>query len=144
MTRETKKIQITVQRKILAAVEEVFDAWLDPTVPGNPWNMADKLILNAHAEGFFYWKVKDIPHYGRFTGFDRPNQLQHTWMSPGTHGEESIVTVTFEAQGQNTLMTLVHSDLPNTENGRDHRRGWNYFLDLFPNHFSSGPDPIGD
>jgi hypothetical protein len=33
------------ERKITAAPDEVYDAWLDPAVPGNPWNMADKLIL---------------------------------------------------------------------------------------------------
>jgi hypothetical protein len=28
-------------------------------------------------------------------------------------------------------MTLVHSGLPDTDGGRGHEKGWNYFLDLF-------------
>jgi hypothetical protein len=32
-------------------------------------------------------------------------------------------------------MTLVHSGLPDTDAGRAHERGWNHFLDIFPEQF---------
>jgi len=35
-------------------------------------------------------------------------------MSRSTLGEETTVTVTFQEKGEDTLMTLVHSDLPDT------------------------------
>jgi hypothetical protein len=35
-------------------------------------------------------------------------------------------------------MTLVHSDLPDTDGGRGHEKGWNYFLDIFPEQFGNG------
>jgi hypothetical protein len=57
-------------------------------------------------------------------------------VSPNTLGEESIVTLTFKKQGENTVMTLVHSDLPDTDGGRGHEKGWNYFLDIFPEQFT--------
>jgi hypothetical protein len=60
-------------------------------------------------------------------------------MSRSTLGEESTVTVTFKKKGKNTLMTLVHSGLPDTEGGRGHERGWNYFLDIFPGQFANAP-----
>jgi hypothetical protein len=47
-------------------------------------------------------------------------------------GEESKVTVTFRKKGAGTLMTLIHSGLPNAKEARSHEQGWNYFLDLFP------------
>jgi hypothetical protein len=56
-------------------------------------------------------------------------------MSRSTLGEESIVTLTFEKQGENTLMTLVHSGLPDTDGGRGHEKGWKHFLDIFPEQF---------
>lgn len=39
-------------------------------------------------------------------------------------------------------MTLVHSGLPDTEGGREHEEGWNYFLNLFAAQFAdaSGKD----
>ena len=48
------------------------------------------------------------------------------------HTHDPMVTVTFKRQEEGTLMTLVHSDLPNTEGGRGHEDGWNYFLGIFP------------
>jgi uncharacterized protein YndB with AHSA1/START domain len=131
-----KTIEIKVERTIPAAPGEVFDGWLNPKIPGNPWNMAEKLLLNPKVDGFFYWNAKGISHYGRFTEVARPGRIQHTWVSPNTLGEESTVTVIFKKQGEDTLMTLVHSGLPDTDGGRGHEKGWNYFLDLFPLQFT--------
>jgi uncharacterized protein YndB with AHSA1/START domain len=139
MNEPKKKIEVRVERTIPASQAEVFDAWLDPKIPGNPWNMAEKLLLNPHVDGFFYWLIKGTSHYGRFTEVERPGRIQHTWMSRSTSGEESTVTVTFQKKGENTLMTLVHSDLPDTDGGRGHEKGWNYFLDIFSEKFADAP-----
>ena len=48
------------------------------------------------------------------------------------------MTVTFKKQGEDTLMTLVHSDLPDTDSGRGHEKGWNYFLGIFREQFGDG------
>ena len=138
MKKSAKTIEIKVERTIPAPLGEVFDAWLNPKIPGTPWHEADKLILNPKVDGFFYWLIRGIPHYGRFTEVERPGRIQHTWVSPNTLGEESTVTVTFTAQGEDTLMTLVHSDLPDTARGRAHEDGWNYFLNIFPEQFVEG------
>jgi len=130
-----KKIEFKIERTIPASPGEVFDGWLNPKIPGNPWNAADKLLLDPKVDGFFYWTVRGTPHYGRFAEIERPGRIQHTWMSPNTLGLESTVTVTFKEKGKDTLMTLVHSGLPDTDGGRSHDKGWNYFLDIFPGQF---------
>ncbi len=135
MARPEKTLEFKFERTIPAAPGEVYDAWLDPKIPGNPWHMADKLILNPHVDGFFYWLIRGTPHYGRFIEFERPSRIQHTWMSPNTLGEESTVTLTFEKEGADTLMTLVHSGIPDTEVGKSHEKGWNYFVGLFTETF---------
>src|SRR5476651_2432817 len=137
MNKAKKTIAVKVERIIPAPTGAVFDAWLNPKIPGNPWNMADKLLLNPEVDGFFYWLVDGIPHYGRFTDIKPAARIRHTWVSPNTLGKESIITVTFRKKGAGTLMTLVHSDLPNTKEARSHENGWNYFLDLFPKQFGS-------
>src|SRR5271165_1432603 len=104
-----KTIEVTIERTIPASPGEVFDGWLNPKIPGNPWNMADKLLLNPIVDGLFYWAVKGNAHYGRFTEMERPSRIRHTWMSPSTSGLESTVTVTFQQREQGTLMTLVHT-----------------------------------
>lgn len=137
MASSKKKLEFKFERTIPASPKEVFNAWLNPKVPGNIWNYADKVILNPRLEGFYYVLAGGFPHYGRFTKIDRPKLVQHTWVSPNTLGQESMVTVTFKMQGKGTLMTLIHSGIPDTEAGRGHEGGWNYFLDLFPKQFGS-------
>jgi uncharacterized protein YndB with AHSA1/START domain len=137
MKEPKKTLEFKFERTIPAPPVEVFDAWLNPEVPGNPWNIAEKLLLNPKVDGFFYWLVRGTPHYGRFTEMDRPDRMQHTWMSPNTLGEESTVTVTFRKKGDETLMTLVHAGIPDTEAGRGHEKGWNYFLDMFSKEFAN-------
>lgn len=138
MTKPDQTLEFRIQRQIPAPMDEVFDAWLDPKVPGNPWNAAEKFLLDAKVDGLFFWALKGTSHYGRFTEMTRPGRIQHTWVSPNTLGLESIVTVTFEKQGDDTLMTLVHSGLPDHERGRGHEKGWNYFLDIFSGAFVDG------
>jgi uncharacterized protein YndB with AHSA1/START domain len=135
MSTNIKTIVLKFERTIAAPPGDVFDGWLNPKIPGNPWNMAEKLLLNPQVDGFFYWLIKGNSHYGRFTEMERPSRIQHTWMSRSTMGEETMVALTFKRQGEDTLMTLVHSGIPDTDAGRGHEKGWNYFLDVFPEQF---------
>jgi uncharacterized protein YndB with AHSA1/START domain len=134
----TKTLEFKVERTIPALPSEVFDAWLDPRIPGTPWNAAERFIVDSKVDGLFYWTLKGMSHYGRFTEIERPGRIQHTWVSPNTLGQESIVTVTFKKQGEHTLMTLVHSDLPDDEKAWGHENGWNYFLGVFREQFGDG------
>jgi uncharacterized protein YndB with AHSA1/START domain len=138
MNKSTKTIELKIERTIPAPTGEVFDAWLNPKIPGNPWNAAEKFILDPKVDGLFYWSLKDASHYGRFTEIERPGRIRHTWMSPNTSGLESIVTLTFKKQGEDTLMTLLHSGLPDTDGGRGHEKGWNYFLGILSEQFGNG------
>jgi len=136
MTESTKTLEFKFERTISAPADEVFDAWLSPKIPGTPWNYGDRHILNPTVDGLYYLLTGDVPHYGRFTEVERPGRIQHTWMSPMTLGEESLVTVTFTKAGDDTVMTLVHSGLPDNDKGRQHKDGWYYFLGLFSSHFA--------
>ena len=138
MSKSTKTIEFKFERTIPAPPGEVFDAWLNPKISGNPWNAAEKFMLDPKVDGLFYWTLKGTSHYGRFTEIERPGRIQHTWVSPNTLGEESTVTVTFQKKGEDTLMTLVHSDLPDHELARGHEKGSNYFLEIFREQFGNG------
>jgi len=136
MTTLKKKIKVKVERTIPGPLVEVFDAWLNPKFRGNPWNAGDKVILDPRVDGLFYSAIMGMPHYGRFTKVKRPAQIQHTWVSPNTLGHESLVTVTFQKEGKDTRMSLVHVGLPDTPKGRSHNDGWNYFLDILSGQFN--------
>jgi len=135
----TKAVEIKLDRTIPAPPGEVFDAWLDPRIPGTLWHENEKLIFDPTIDGLWYLlSSKGTPHYGRFIEIDRPGRLQHSWMSRHTLGEESLVTVTFQKKGEGTLMTLRHSGLPNDDMARAHETGWNSIVDRFGSAFVSG------
>jgi uncharacterized protein YndB with AHSA1/START domain len=136
MKTEMKTIELQLTRTIPASPVEVFDGWLDPKCPGTPWNEAAKLVL----DGLYYWLFineagEGKPHYGRFTILDRPSKVQYTWMSLHTRGLESLVTVTFQKKGEDTLLTLRHENLPDDEYGRGHEKGWGSLLSQFADRF---------
>ena len=45
MRKSKKKLTSKFECTIPAPPSKVYDAWLNPKIPGNPWNVADKLIL---------------------------------------------------------------------------------------------------
>lgn len=132
---DAKTLEFKFERTLPASADIVFDAWLDPKIPGNPWNAAEELVLRPQVGELFFWSVRGISHYGRFTEVEKPGRIKHTWVSPNTLGLESIVTVTFEDKGASTLLTLVHSGLPDDEKSKSHQKGWNYFFDQFEGNF---------
>lgn len=143
MTTTTRTVEITVQRSIPAPPSDVFDAWLDPAVPGALWHGHEKVICNPEIDGLWYLlsltrRREGTPHYGRFIEIDRPSRLQHSWMSRNTLGEETTVTVTFQKEGEDTLMTILHSGLPNADMATAHEKGWNSILDKFSRIFVGG------
>ena len=66
---------------------------------------------------------------------------------PTPKARSSVVTVTFAKAGNDTLMMLVHTGLPDNDNGQAHRKGWTFFMDSFPSSLRrrliAGP-AIGD
>ena len=133
MMPNMKTMEITMTRAIPAAPTDVFDAWLDPSHPGTPFNDSKKLILDPKVGGLFYFQHviegTELPHFGRFDVLERPVRIVQTWMSKHTSGYESVVTVTFKKKGEGTLLTLTHSNLPDNELSRAHEGGWNHYLE---------------
>lgn len=65
--------------------------------------------------------------------------MEHTWVSEGTKGLESVVTVTFDARGDQTEVTLRHTGVPDDEMGRQHKDGWAWVLSMLAQRFVSQP-----
>ena len=123
---------ITVNRTIPASAEKIYDVWIDPKSPGGPWHGAERVIFNPVVDGLYYLAIKHEgriwPHYGRFTKMERPHLVEFTWMSEGTKGAESVVTVTLQPRGDQTDVTLRHAGVPDDELGHQHKEGWTWIL----------------
>jgi uncharacterized protein YndB with AHSA1/START domain len=133
MKIDVKTTTLHVSRTIPAAPERVYDVWLDHTSPGGPWFGSKKVILDAKVDGLFYhameWEGTTWPHFGRFIALERGKKIEHTWMSPATKGLESVVTITLEDKGGETLLSLRHAGVPDDEQGRHHEQGWKWITD---------------
>jgi uncharacterized protein YndB with AHSA1/START domain len=136
-----KRIDITVSRVIPASPAEVFDVWLDSKSPGGPWFGCQRVILNPVVDGLFFQAVhhegRSWAHYGRFVRLEKGRAIEHTWMSEATRGIESIVTITLEPKGSDTVLTLRHSNLPDDDMGRKHEEGWRFVAGALADRFAS-------
>ena len=81
---------------------------------------------------------REIAHYGRFTRLEPAKTIQHTWVSEATQGLESVVTLTFEAKGDRTLVRVKHTNVPDDEGGRRHLHAWTYVLGKMAGRFGQG------
>jgi uncharacterized protein YndB with AHSA1/START domain len=141
-----EQTELTLTRTIAAKPAEVYDVWLDSQSPGGPWFGASRVILDARVDGLFYHCVRhgdrEWAHYGRFVALDRPRRIEHTWVSEGTRGLESVVALTFAPDGDQTRVTLRHTGVPDDELGRQHGEGWAFVLSAIEQRFdkrSSAP-----
>ena len=134
-----KQTELTLTRIIPASPAQVYDVWLDAKSPGGPWFGTEKTILEVKVDGLFYSSITHEghvwAHYGRFITLDRPRRIEHTWVSEGTRGLESVVALTFEAEGGKTKVTLRHSGVPDDEFGRQHGEGWAFVLGSIEERF---------
>lgn len=120
-------LKINVSRVIRAQPEEVFRAWTDPERMKR-WFGTTRQIVDPKVDGLFFLAMehqgRTWPHYGRFVRLERPKVVEFTWMSEGTQGVETTVTVKLAPRDGGTQLTLDHAGVPDTELGRGHQEGW--------------------
>jgi uncharacterized protein YndB with AHSA1/START domain len=143
MRPQPKTTELTVSRSIPASPADVYNVWIDPKSPGSPWFGPANILIDPRVDGLFYFGMvhegRSFAHYGRFVELTPAAKIVHTWMSPATLGIETTVTITFEARGDATQVTLVHSDVPDDEDGRQHKDGWAWVLDTVAEAMAAKP-----
>jgi len=122
-----------VARTYEAKPERVFDAWTNQASVKAWLASGEKAIVDARVDGLFYiampWKERLFAHYGRYLRLEKPRLIEFTWVSEGTEGKESIVTIELVARGAATELRLSHIGLPTEESAASHKGGWSEFLD---------------
>jgi uncharacterized protein YndB with AHSA1/START domain len=120
-------LNVNVSRLIRAAPEEVFRAWIEPERLQR-WYGTTRQIVNPKVDGLFFLAMehqgRTWPHYGRYLRLEKPRLIEFTWMSEGTEGRETIVTIELAPRDGGTQLTLTHVGVPDTEIGRGHQEGW--------------------
>jgi uncharacterized protein YndB with AHSA1/START domain len=127
----TSETAVTATVRIAAPPDVVFPYFTDPALAVK-W-IADAASLDARPGGTFSINVRGNPARGEYLEVDAPHRVVFTWgiegsgdLPPGT----STVEVVLQPDGDETVVTLTHRDLPTQEFRRSHREGWSEFLSL--------------
>ena len=134
----TDSHSLSVERVVPGAINDVFDAWLNPTqlsrwmTPG-PSMSVPVAEVDPRVGGRFYIVMRssgrDIPHEGEYRVIDRPSRLVFTWNSEPA-GRDTLVTVTFiKVAERETRVHLTHERFANAAARDSHRNGWGLILD---------------
>ena len=120
---------VTASVRIAAPPEVVFPYFTDPALAVK-W-IADAAHLDPRPGGTFSVNVRGNPALGEFVVVEPPHRVMFTWgiegrgdLPPGS----STVEVVLRTDGDETVVTLTHRDLPTEDYRRSHAEGWTEFL----------------
>lgn len=138
--------RIEIKRHIQARPETVFAYFTDPERYSR-W-MGVGAELDPRPGGVYRVRLPEgHTAVGEFVEIDPPHRVVFTfgWEdNPGVPPGSTRVEVTLEADGDATLLRLVHSDLPDEEAAAQHGHGWERYLDRLVVAGSGGdPGPDG-
>jgi uncharacterized protein YndB with AHSA1/START domain len=128
-----------------AEPDTVFDYF---TVPERivRW-MGDYAVLDPTPGGEFTLDINGVPVRGSYIEVDRPRRLVIGWGHAGSDRlppGSSTLEVTFTPADTGTVVSVVHSDLPEPE-AEQHATGWAHFLArlaIAAPGDDPGPDPF--
>jgi uncharacterized protein YndB with AHSA1/START domain len=122
---------VTATVRIAAPPDVVFPYFTDPAL-ATRW-IADAALLDARPGGTFALDVRGNPARGEFLEVEPPHRVVFSWGIEG-RGDfppgSSTVEVVLRAEGQDTIVTLTHRDLPTKDYRTSHQAGWTEFLGL--------------
>ena len=140
--------RIELERRIKARPETVF-AYLTEPERFVRW-MGVEAQLDPRPGGVYRVRVpQGFLARGEFTEIDPPRRVVFSW---GWEGHATVppgsttVEVTLTPDGDDTVVRLVHSGLPDTSEAEQHAQGWDRYLDRLVTAGAGGdpgPDAVG-
>lgn len=141
--------ELTVSRMIDAPRAMVFQAWTDPKQIARWWGPKGFTTVDYDIDvrpgGAYRLRMRspegtDHRKRGVYREIVAPERIVFTfaWEQPdGSLGEELLVTVTFEAFGAGTRLTLRQSGFDTVENRNSHVIGWTSCLEKFGEYMTT-------
>ena len=114
--------------RIAAPPDAVFPYLTDPDLMVR-W-MGDWADLRPETGGVFAVDIGGVPLRGEFLVVEPPHRLVFTWGAAGNDvlpPGSTTVEISLRPDGDETVLELVHRDLPPEEVPK-HGEGWTYFL----------------
>ena len=146
--------ELHLERTFDAPPSAVFDAWTNPEVlrrwwaVGPDWN-TPLAEVDLRPGGRYRLSMHDAgsgaTHTvgGEYLEIERPSRLVYTWTWEGEPvemrgSENSVVTVSFRAEGEGTRVVLDHAELESDESVANHEHGWKGCLESLATRVFSG------
>ena len=142
---ENKFYTLELKRDLNAPVQDVFRAWTDPNALLKWFGPQGVNCESADVDlvvGGTYRLTLDPPDgertvvHGTYREIEPPHRLVFTWVldDQGCAGSadvlaETLVTITLEALGATTRLTLTQTLLPTDASRDSHTQGWQGCLD---------------
>jgi uncharacterized protein YndB with AHSA1/START domain len=123
---------VTATVRIAAAPAEVFPYFIDPDLLVQ-W-IGIRADLRPEPGGVFALDMGATQVRGQYVAVEPPNRVVFTWGVPGSASlpaGSSTVEILLRADGEETVVDLIHSDLSADERPR-HRAGWTEHLAKLP------------
>ena len=126
------------QRTLPASPEEAFRAWTDPASLGAWMRPGEGIRTEARCDVKVGGRFEIVMHgeenvyvqHGEYLEIDPPKRLVFSWVSEALPEARTRVTVEFApAEGGDTLLTLVHEDMPEGDAYAGYENGWNRILE---------------
>ena len=146
MATQTTTSSLTITRTIKASADKVFDAWTQPeqikrwAAPEGVEVQEAQVDLTVGGRYHIRMLSDEGEHnaVGVYREVTRPTRLVYTWSWEEKDHDvgETLVTVEFNAQGDNTEVVVVHEGFPAAEARDGHEQGWNGCLDGFEQLFA--------
>ena len=109
-------VSLTVERRLAAAPERVFEAWLDPESLGRwlfatPDGVMERVEVDPRIGGRFLVAERRgeelAEHHGEYVALDRPRRIAFDFWTSFSE-QRTRVTITIEADGEGSLLSLRH------------------------------------
>jgi len=135
------ELELTVNRRIAAPRERVFNAWLSPStlaqfmrVPTDstkPSDVQTDAVKGGRFSILMHTVDRNVMHSGTYLEIDPHSHLSFTWGSPHSL-DDSVVTIDLmEVDPNTTEITLKQVKFRNSDSRDGHIKGWTAILANF-------------
>jgi uncharacterized protein YndB with AHSA1/START domain len=138
-------VTLVVRKTIRATPERLFEAWTRPDELKKWWGPQPVTCVDAAVDltvSGGYRIANQFPNgdvvwiTGEFEVIEPPKRLVYSWRLGTGTGPSERVTVTFEARGANTEVTVTHERIPGIPVRDVHQQGWVGCLDGLDDYIS--------
>lgn len=121
-----RPLKCVAERAMKASPVELYWAWTEQldrwfAEPGT-------VLMEPKVDTAFYFETHHdglrAPYYGRFLRLETERLIEMTWLSLGTKGLETVLTVALTPEASGTRLHLTQAGFPDTESLEAHEAVW--------------------